>query len=29
MLITSSTDGLIRGWDVHGSLPTLAKQPEN
>lgn len=29
MLITSSTDGIIRGWDIHGTVPTLAKQPEN
>lgn len=29
MLITSSSDGVIRGWDIHGTIPALAKQPEN
>lgn len=29
MLLTSSTDCIIRGWDLHGTTPTLAKQPEN
>lgn len=29
MLITSSSDCIVRGWDVHGTTPTLAKQPEN
>jgi hypothetical protein len=29
MLITSSSDGIIRGWDIQGNIPTLAKQPEN
>lgn len=27
MLVTSSTDGLIRGWDINGTTPVLAKQP--
>lgn len=29
MLLTSSSDGFVRGWDIHGTTPTLAKQPEN
>jgi hypothetical protein len=27
MLITSSTDFVIRGWDVSSNLPVLARQP--
>ena len=27
MLITSSTDLVIRGWDVSSNLPVLARQP--
>jgi hypothetical protein len=29
MLVTSSTDCTIRGWDVSSNIPGLAKQPEN
>jgi hypothetical protein len=29
MLITSSSDFIIRGWDVSGNACALAKQPEN
>lgn len=29
MLITSSTDYMVRGWDISSNLPVLAKQPEN
>ena len=29
MLITSSTDFMVRGWDISSNLPQLAKQPEN
>ena len=27
MLITSSSDFMIKGWDISSNLPTLAKQP--
>jgi len=27
MLITSSTDFMIRGWDINSNIPQLAKQP--
>lgn len=27
MLITSSSDFMIKGWDVSSNIPTLAKQP--
>lgn len=29
MLITSSTDFMVRGWDISSNIPVLAKQPEN
>lgn len=29
MLITSSTDFKVRGWDISSNSPVLAKQPEN
>lgn len=29
MLITSSTDFMIRGWDISSNIPSLARQPEN
>lgn len=29
MLITSSSDFMIKGWDVSSNIPALAKQPEN
>lgn len=29
MLITSSSDFMIKGWDVSSNIPVLAKQPEN
>lgn len=29
MLVTSSTDCLVRGWDIGSNIPILAKQPEN
>lgn len=29
MLVTSSSDGFVRGWDIRGATPTLARQPEN
>ncbi len=27
MLLTSSSDSIIRGWDVTSNTPVLAKQP--
>jgi hypothetical protein len=27
MLITSSTDFVIRGWDISSNIPAIAKQP--
>lgn len=29
MLITSSSDFMIRGWDITSNIPLLSKQPEN
>ena len=29
MLLTSSSDGMVRGWNISGTAPTLSKQPEN
>ena len=29
MLITSSSDFMIKGWDISSNIPSLAKQPEN
>jgi hypothetical protein len=29
MLLTSSSDCMIRGWDVSTNIPSAAKQPEN
>lgn len=29
MLITSSSDFMIKGWDVSSNIPVLARQPEN
>lgn len=29
MLLTSSTDKVVRGWDMSSSTLSLAKQPEN
>lgn len=29
ILLTSSTDGYVRGWDINGNIPVLARQFEN
>lgn len=29
MLMTSSSDCTVRGWDISSSIASLAKQPEN
>ena len=27
MLLTSSSDGMVRGWNISGSTPFVSKQP--
>ena len=29
MLLTSSSDGMVRGYNISGSNPTISRQPEN